>query len=81
MTASLRRALVRALFFVAILACTAPLLAQSAVDGPPFSADPKDLLAAARKADAKGEVTGRTGLLWGLNRVAPFQWTVYLLGF
>lgn len=53
MTASLTRTLVRAVFFVALLACTAPMLAQTAVDGPPFSADPKDLLAAARKADAK----------------------------
>ncbi len=53
MTASLRRALIRAAFFTTILTCTAPLLAQTAFDGPPFSADPKALLAAAQKVDAK----------------------------
>jgi len=52
MTASLRRALARSVIFV-ILVCTTPLLAQTAVDGPPFSADPAALLAAGKKADAK----------------------------
>jgi hypothetical protein len=53
MTASLRRALISAAFFATVLTCTAPLLAQTVFDGPPFSADPKALLAAAQKVDAK----------------------------
>ncbi len=53
MTASLRRALIRAAFFATVLTCTAPLFAQTAFDDPPFSADPKALLAAAQKVDAK----------------------------
>jgi Flp pilus assembly protein TadD len=53
MTASLRRALIRAAFFATVLTCTAPLFAQTAFGGPPFSADPKALLAAAQKVDAK----------------------------
>jgi tetratricopeptide (TPR) repeat protein/transglutaminase-like putative cysteine protease len=55
MTASLRRALARAVFVVALLTCTAPLFAQTAVDGAPFSADPKTLLAATRKVEAKDQ--------------------------
>ncbi|MEA2164922.1 MAG: hypothetical protein QOK37_3049 [Thermoanaerobaculia bacterium] len=53
MTASLRRALGCAAFIVATLSCTLSLAAQSSLDGPPFSADPKSLLADARKVDAK----------------------------
>ena len=53
MTASLRRAFIRAALFATVVTCTAPLLAQTALDGPPFSADPKALLAAAQKVDAK----------------------------
>src|SRR5438874_2327874 len=54
MTASLRRVLARTAFVLALLTC-APVFAQSAVDGAPFSADPKALLAAARKIDAKDQ--------------------------
>src|SRR5258708_23002688 len=53
MTASLWRTLARVAFFAAFLACTTRLFAQTAVDGPPFSADPKALLAEAKKVDAK----------------------------
>src|SRR3954470_11536875 len=53
MTASLRRAFARVAFFVITLACSTPLLAQTAIDGPPFSADPAALLAAGKKVDAK----------------------------
>src|SRR4051812_11924468 len=53
MTASLRRALARAAFLVITVACTIPLLAQTAVDGLPFSADPNALLAAGKKVEAK----------------------------
>ena len=53
MTAPHRLALARATLIVAALTCCAPLLAQNIVDGPPFSADPKALLAAAQKVDAK----------------------------
>ncbi|MEA2326157.1 MAG: hypothetical protein QOE68_1116, partial [Thermoanaerobaculia bacterium] len=52
MTASLRRALACAAF---VVACTAPLFAQTAIDGAPFSADPKALLAAAKKIEAKDQ--------------------------
>src|SRR5258708_17646303 len=78
MTAPLRLALARAAFFVVALACAAPLLSQTVVDGPPFSAEPKALLAAAHKVEAKDlnvvylldeatfsfEADGRTKSVW-----------------
>jgi tetratricopeptide (TPR) repeat protein/transglutaminase-like putative cysteine protease len=52
MTPSLRQALACAAFVVSV----APsLLAQNALDGAPFSADPKALLAAAKKIEAKDQ--------------------------
>jgi tetratricopeptide (TPR) repeat protein len=51
MTASFRRALAGAAFAIAAL----PLLAQTALEGPPFSADPKALLAAAHKVETKDQ--------------------------
>ena len=55
MTASLRRVLARTAFVLALLICTAPLFAQTAIDGAPFSADPKALLAAANKIETKDQ--------------------------
>jgi tetratricopeptide (TPR) repeat protein/transglutaminase-like putative cysteine protease len=54
MTASFRQALACIASVLAVLFC-APLFAQSAIDGAPFSADPKALLAAAHKIEAKDQ--------------------------
>ena len=73
------RALTRAAFVVTLLASSTSLLrAQTIVDGPAFSADPKVLLAEAQKVDAKEfnvvylldeatfsfETDGRTKAVW-----------------
>jgi tetratricopeptide (TPR) repeat protein len=55
MPASARLALVCALFLVLSSSSAAPLQAQSLLDGAPFSADPRLLLAAAEKIDAKDQ--------------------------
>ncbi len=53
MTPFVRSAAARAVFALFAFLSAAPLLAQTIFDGKPFSADPKALLAAAEKVEAK----------------------------